>query len=307
ASEGLFLLFMFGGLMLYVQRRPTPRWMILVGAVLGLATLTRAVFLLFPVVIAAHLVLTQREPRGQWRRLVLALLLTYGAFVSTWTIYNAIIWDRLVIGGEGFMSMTYQGAEGKASPHELDQALDVSADEPGQDVRERREALREGVIDSVFGDPVGWLSHRVKELAKAYLQPHNTVLFGGKSVKTAMGDWLREDRSLDGLVNMTRLESFWPKLLLYAFHFAGLLLGTAGLVLSWRRWRDLLPVWGVIAYFTGVHVVLLALPRYLIPTYPVYWMFAALAVVMVWERWQRRRAVDSAHAPETPPVVRSRT
>jgi 4-amino-4-deoxy-L-arabinose transferase-like glycosyltransferase len=285
-TEGLFLFWVFGGLAAYVDPNPLPIigegealgtrvnfWMVAAGILFGLATLTRAIFLLFPLIIAAHVVLTQR---GRWLRPVLALLVSYGLVASTWTVYNLAVWNRLVIGGEGLFSFLYQGAEGKADPDELDQQVGVTQDDSHQD---RETALREEAAESITSDPVGWAAHRVKDLGKAYLQPHNTVHFGGKSIKDAVWGWLKNDRSAGGLRDVTHIEAFWPKLAIYAFHFGGLLLGAAGMGLLWRRWRDLLPLYGMIAYFTGIHLILLALPRYLFPVYPVAWVFASALLV----------------------------
>ena len=54
--------------------------------------------------------------------------------------------------------------------------------------------------------------------------------------------------------------------------------------ISRRQWRVLLPLYGLIVYFTGIHLVLLALPRYIFPTYPIFWVFAAVFILAVWDR-----------------------
>jgi len=282
ATEGVYLLGVFGGLALYVDQRPprTARRMAATGVVFGLATLTRAVFLLFPLAIVAHLLLVER---ARWARLAAALLVSYGLVVSTWTVYNLAVWDRFVIGGEGLWSFLYQGAEGHGSPQETDSQIGITAEHDHED---RQDILRERAAESITADPVGWAAHRVRELAHSYLQPHNTVHYGGRSVKDALADWLREGRSPGGLADLTHLESFWPKLALYVFHFTGLLLGATGMILAARRWRALLPLYAVIVYFTGIHLVLLALPRYVFPTYPVFWVFGAALVVRAADRWR---------------------
>ena len=275
ASENLMLPLFFGGLALYAYalERPTARRMAAVGALLGLATLTRAAVLAFPLLLVAHLFL---QARAHWRRLALALLLSYGALVSTWTVYNVVVWDRVVVGGEGILAFLYQGTRGQLSPEELDGELGVSRENDRED---RAQKLKERVEATVLGDPLGWATYRAKDLAKAYAQPHNTVHFGGPSVRRAVWDWLRTDRSLDGLRRLTGAPSFWPKFVLYVFHYAGLGLGLLGMFQERRRWRALLPLYGVVFYFTAMHFVLLALPRYLFPTYPAYWLFAAAWLV----------------------------
>lgn len=285
-TEGMFMFFVFGGLALYALScaQPTPRALAVVGIIFGLATLTRAVFFLFPLGIAVHLWLTHRT---RWIRLSLGVLVSYGLIISTWTVYNLIVWDRLVIGGEGFLSLVQQGTTGQMSPQQADAALGSAA---GDSPQSRNAALRKQIEKSITRDPLGWTGHRVKELGKAYLQPHNTVHFNGPSIRQLASEWLHKKRSLRGLIDLTHTESFWPKLLLYVFHFGGLLLGSAGMWVGRRQWRTLLPLYGMIVYFTTMHLILLALPRYLFPLYPVFWIFAAGFTIAVWDRWHLRRS-----------------
>jgi 4-amino-4-deoxy-L-arabinose transferase-like glycosyltransferase len=282
-TESLFMFFAFGGLAIYVsaQGNPTPRMLVWAGIMFGLATLTRAVLLLFPLGLALHLFLTHR---ARWKQLALALLVSYGLVISTWTIYNALVWKRLVIGGEGFWSFVYQGATSKASPEELDEGLGISPENVDE---QRSEAMQEGIQKNIIEDPVGWIKHRITELANAYLQPHNTLRLKGKSFRRAADDWLDNDRSLEGLIDLTRVGSFWPRLALYVFHFGGLLFGMAGMWIVRRQWRSLFLPYAMIFYFTGIHVVLLALPRYLFPVYPVFWIFASALLITVWDRRKR--------------------
>jgi 4-amino-4-deoxy-L-arabinose transferase-like glycosyltransferase len=277
ATESIFLWCVFGGLTLYIvmQDQLTVRSITAVGVLFGLATLTRAVFLLFPLGIVLHLFLTHRD---HWRRFAAALLITYGAVISTWTVYNLVAWDRIVIGGEGIVSFVYQGAEEQGSPDEIDEILGV------QDQQDRAEKMKNAIQHNIFGDPLGWGLHRVKNLLKAYVQPHNTTYFAGESIRFAAQDWVQNDRTLDGLIDLTRIEAFWQKLAIYVFHFGALAFGALGMVVLRQRWRELLPLYGVVIYFTGIHLLLLALPRYLFPMLPAYTIFAAGTVVMVWDR-----------------------
>src|SRR5262249_1960547 len=83
-TESLFMGLLYSALALYVayQEQPSVRRMALIGALLGIATLTRAVILVFPAVLVTH----QIHLHG-WRRsfrLVAALVIAYGLVVSTW-------------------------------------------------------------------------------------------------------------------------------------------------------------------------------------------------------------------------------
>ena len=117
----------------------------------------------------------------------------------------------------------------------------------------------------------------VSELAEAYLQPYGTTFFQGASLREQAVDWLQTDRSAGGLVALTQGEAFWQKLALYLFHYTALVAGLVGIWRTRRRWQVGLPMLGVIAYFTLVHLVLYAQPRYLFPMEVFWWVFAAAA------------------------------
>lgn len=278
ATESLFLALVFGGLLIYTTALTAPRRALrliaLTGLVLGLATLTRAVLLLFPLALVLHLALLRRQT---WPRLTAVLLLSYAATVSTWTVYNLVVWDRVVIGGEGILSFVYQGATAKASPQEIDTALEITI---ASDRGDRLHRLWARVRENILGDPLAWGLHRAKDLGKATLQPHNTQYYPGESIRYAAQDWVRNDRSWARLRALTQIEAFWPKLAIYVFHYGGLLGGLWGMWRLRRAWRSLFVLYALVIYVFGVHLILLALPRYLFPTYPALWMLAAGALAV---------------------------
>ncbi|MBL8157693.1 MAG: hypothetical protein JNM70_26325, partial [Anaerolineae bacterium] len=103
-------------------------------------------------------------------------------------------------------------------------------------------------------------------------------LFPGQSLRDLVAAWFRDDRSLGGLLAITQGESLWPKLVIYLFHYTGLIAGLAGMILTRHRWRLTLPLIGFLVYTSLVHFVLDAVPRYLFPTEIVWWVFAASAL-----------------------------
>ena len=110
------------------------------------------------------------------------------------------------------------------------------------------------------------------------MQPHGTTFFPGASLREQALDWLREDRSIAGLVALTQGEAFWQKLALYIFHYTALLAGLVGMWRTRRNWHVGLAMIGLIAYLTLTHLFLYALPRYLFPTEVFWWVFAAAAL-----------------------------
>lgn len=301
-TETLYLFLVLGGLALFQaiagrvrDGEPIPAGAAIgAGAVFGLATLTRAVFLLYPVALAIFLGWLGGR-RGA--RLAAALLAVYAAVVLSWTAYNWIRFKEVVIGAQGITSFAYMGARGWSGPQELDARL--LEDVPGhaeQDpsLNNRDPALIEGTLRTIQADPLGYAWRRVSELGSAYLQPHGTVLFPGESIKALAQAWLQDDRSPGGLLRLVRGDWFGAKLTLYLFHYAALILGLAGIWLTRHRWPLMLPLAGLIAYLTLVHLVLMVTPRYLFPLEPIFVIFAACALRLLWAQRHAQRTARNA-------------
>jgi 4-amino-4-deoxy-L-arabinose transferase-like glycosyltransferase len=247
------------------------------GVVFGLATMTRAVFLLFPLGLVLHLFLSHAPRRAL--QCAAALLVTYLLVITPWTIYNRIVLDRWVIAGEGFAGLFYSGVVGWESPQALDQRLGedsgASVDTSGD---ERQQQYLDAASNVIGRDLGGYLQRRVSELVGAYLTPHGVTFFPGESLRQLALNWLQADRSLSGLLAVARGDAFFPKLIFYIFHFTAIVLGLCGMWTTRLLWRQTLPLIGFIVYVTLVHLLLLALPRYIFPTMLAWWIFAAVWV-----------------------------
>lgn len=300
-TETLYMFLLATGLWVYLRgcglelpaNRANPRALALAGGLLGLAALTRAALLLFPLGLALHLLLLFGWRRGL--RPAALLLAVYILVVSTWTVYNLARWNRVVIGAQGLAAFLYLGAQdgGWSGPEATDQSLAQQAgveDNFPTEPDEQQALYREAAARIIMSDPLGYVQKRVQELAAAYLQPHGTLFYGGPSLRELAADWLGSDRTPAGLLRLAQTESFWPKLAVYGFHYAGLLLGLAGLWLTRRAWRAALPLAGFILYTTLVHLALDAIPRYIFPTMPVWWIFAGIALAQLWDAVRRERA-----------------
>jgi len=301
-TETLYLALVLGGLALTLPaitrlRRSEPvrpGALALAGAVFGLAALTRAVFLLYPVMLAIFLAWIGGRRRA---RHAVILLVVYAAVVLSWTAYNWVRFREVVIGAQGFTSFAYMGARGWTGPQGLDaQLLEDAPEHAAQDplLNNRDPALIEGTWRAISSDPLGYAWRRVSELGGAYLQPHGTTLFPGESVKKLARGWLADNRSLAGLIQVLRADWFAPKLALYLFHYATLALGVVGIWLMRRRWPLAAPLAGFIVYLTLIHLVLMVTPRYLFPLEPVFVIFAACALATFWQRRAAQRTARSA-------------
>lgn len=301
-TETLYIFLVMGGLALFqamagrVRRGdPVPAGAAAgAGAIFGLATLTRAVFLLYPLALAIFLGWLGGRRAA---RLAAVLLAVYAAVVLSWTAYNWLRFKEVVIGAQGITSFAYMGAHGWSGPQELDaRLLEDAPDHAAQDpsLNNRDPALIKGTLRAIQADPLGYAWRRVSELGGAYLQPHGTVLFPGESLKALARAWLQDDRSPGGLLRLVRGDWFGAKLALYLFHYAALILGLAGIWLTRRRWPLMLPLAGFAAYLTLVHLVLMVTPRYLFPLEPIFVVFAACALRLLWARRDAQRTARSA-------------
>ncbi len=273
-TESVYLGLLFGALALYAtwQSTPTIPRMILLGILLGVATETRAILLLFPVVLVFHLIRLHGWRTGL--RSGAALLIFYLVIVSTWTIYSWVRWNHFVIGADGIVDYAWMGIHGQQSP----QAVNAAAGNPANS-DQFNQNLAVQVRDTLLTSLPTYIKTRLSNLFGAYLQPTNTNYFPGQSLKQLAGTWLRSDRSLPGLLDLTQADAFWPKLALYLFHFWTLIFGVFGMVMTWRKFWFALPLFGYVLYTTVVHSILLALPRYLLPVEPILIIFASFATI----------------------------
>ncbi len=276
-TETVFLFLLFWGLLVYLTGDKTARSLAAAGILLGLATLTRAMLLLFPIGLAIHLALSQ-----PWRRALrgtAVLLVFYGATLSPWTAYSLVKFNRFIVGASGMGDMLLSGAIGYNGYQAVDSALADTNGGKMPNESSRTEVAVRSVFETIGRDPLGYVSHQFSQLGEAVLQPHQTAYFPGESLKALAMDWVRSDRTTAGLLRIINGDSFWPKLGLYIFHFTALLFGVVGILLTRRQWRRFAPLGGLIAYVLLLHFFLLAIPRYLFPMIPALWVFAAVAMV----------------------------
>ncbi len=298
-TETLYIFLVSGGMWFYLssieptRSKPYSR-LILAAGIFGLATLTRAALLLFPLGLALHLLMAFGWREGLKRTLL--LIVVYSLVLSTWTVYNALKWNKhWVIAAEGgFMAFLYIGATSWEGPQQVDANLvqdagagDIRATEP--DVQQ--ELYQQAATNVISRDPISWARNRGLEVISAYLQPHGTNTFPGESLKALVATWLTTDRTVDSLLRLTQAESFWPKLVIYVFHYLGLAAGLMGIWLTRRNWKLTLPLIGFILYTTLVHLVLDAIPRYLFPMEVFWWIFATVAITHQLSAFNKTRLV----------------
>ncbi len=308
ATETLYIFFIVCGLWLYVEyfvaasnerndKGLSQRAALALTAIaFGLATLTRAVAVLFPLGLALHMLLLHRRKLiSDWRRHTILLLTLYLALLSTWTVYNLALWDRFVFVSDRLLPAVWRGLESDdGSPQQNDALLlagetadDLEDCTPDCPFHDPPELYMSRISEIVSGDPGAIISLRARELAYSLLQPHGTTDLGSVSVREAALDWAQGSRSLSELTQIFRIEGFAIKLLTWLFHIAGMGLGVLGMIMSRERWPLTAPVIGFAMYTVLAHTVVLALPRYLFAIEVIWLIFAGCALVAVYDRWRR--------------------
>ena len=317
ATETLYIFFLTCGIWLYleyfvaaacapVESRLSARAALALTAIaFALATLTRAVAVLFPLGLAAHILLLRRRRLARaWRGQITLLLTVYLAVLSTWTVYNLALWDRFVFVSDRLLPAIWRGLETEDGSPKQNDALLLAGEEA--DVPEGCEIdcgyhhppglYLERIGEIIAGDGASLIALRVRELAHSLLQPHGTTRLGKVSVRDAAQDWLGGSRALPDLLAIMRIEGFALKLLTWLFHLSGIGLGLMGMILSRKRWAIAAPLMGFALYTVLAHTVVLALPRYLFAIEVVWLIFAGCALAAIHDRWRRRLGREAAEA-----------
>jgi 4-amino-4-deoxy-L-arabinose transferase-like glycosyltransferase len=288
-TENLYLLALLGAL--FVAGGPrhmtvSARRAAACGALLGVATLARPSGLpMFEWVVAALLLLSGVAWRVRIVRAAVAIF-AFALVVAPWYARNASVmggWVLTTHGGVTFLQGNNEKIantpqwRGGASPLE---------------VLPRHDELSK--LDEVSRDRLAW------QLGRDYLRNHPGDIPGLVAGKMIRFWRFKSDMGLSGIRSgwwfskdstAGRLAAEFDVGLLYAA--IALPLFVVGLAVTWRRWRDLSLVYGVIVVHTALAAVFYGSLRSRIPVEPVMCVFAAAAAVALARRFTRR-ATESA-------------
>ena len=231
-------------LLLKAQAERKKEGWLLSGVVLGLATLTRPVIILFPFfLLAGFLVFSQKKAKNAF--FVTVFCLGMALSVLPWTVRNAIVFHRFipVSVGSGFNLWvgSYLPWNGDYNWKDLSDSKELVKGLP--QIEADRKFFAEGV-KNIKQHPAAYALLCVKKIGRFWLQ-----VPGGKQV-------------LD--------KRPAAKILIFTFQYLLLILFFFGVFSAWRERnvRACIPVL-MIFYFTFVHLFLLAIPRYHVPVLPL--------------------------------------
>ncbi len=288
---GLFLL----ALWLYVRAVQQQKMGLyrLAGLALGLATLTRPVPILFPLLLVVHLLIAARDRRRvlaglAWMVGIMALVML------PWQVRVGIVTGELVpVSKTGaahlWLASRDDGQELGRSTIDEARYEDVGPNVNQEDIDQA--AYASTALENILSAPGRWLARIGRDTLAAYLQPYGTVIAQGSSsisAKQVVLEFLSGERALSDVL---ALPGLMPRLLMYIWHYAGLIGGIAGaaLVLARRQWQALPLIFWII-YGTALSAVLLVEPRYLFPLMFAFAILAAYAADVLLHALARGRA-----------------
>ena len=231
-------------LLLKAQAESKKEGWLFSGVVLGLATLTRPVTILFPFfLLAGFLFFSHRKARAVF--FVIVFCLGMALPILPWTVRNALVFHRFVpiSVGSGFNLWvgSYLPWNGDYNWKDLSDSKKLVKGLPP--IEADRKFFAEGV-KNIKRHPAAYALLCVKKMGRFWLQ-----VPGGKQV---LG------------------KRPAAKILVFTFQYFLLLLFFSGVFFAWRERnvRVCLPVL-MIFYFTFAHLFLLAIPRYHVPVLPL--------------------------------------
>lgn len=259
---------------------PFARWALIAGALLGLATLTRAVGLFF-IPLAALLVWLLAARRGAWRGAAL-LLLGAALVIGPWTARNALVHGRLIlVDTNGAVSMWYGSIRDEAEQRAGEARLFGI---PNQADRQA-EALRMTVAN-IRRAPLAFAARaRFKVASLLILQTRNY----------ASGSIIGISPQGQQVVLVEAEHPLWVSLLADAQYIALMLLALAGLCVA-PGWRRTLPVLAFVALSVLLSAATIGHPRLRLPIVGVLIPYAAFALTRAPRLGMPRRARAATRA-----------
>jgi 4-amino-4-deoxy-L-arabinose transferase-like glycosyltransferase len=234
---------------------------LLAGILLGLSALTRSVAFYFFPFLAAAMVLGSVKPR---RRTLGGLCITAAGLalvILPWTARNALVHGEFVLLDTKAGFNLYISNHPAHNRSWMEEEFDSEIQRPtvrGMTEPERDRLLRTEAFGFIRDDPRRFLRLSTKKLYYLWSP------FPGR---------------------LTDHAYRWIKVL---FLLPFLSLSAAGMFLTRRSWRRLLPLYAVFLYFSLVHLVLVGGPRFRLPADPFLILFAAVPLVWAVDRIRRR-------------------
>nr|MBN1228821.1 glycosyltransferase family 39 protein [Anaerolineae bacterium] len=301
ATETMYVILFVAFIWLYLRAVSSHKMgaYALAGVLLGVANLTRPVPLVFPLFLLPHVLLIKADRRKLLRGIGIMVLVMV-LIITPWIVRTGIITGEATpISASAFVHFWMNsrpdgdllGTEDSLALAAL-QDMGYGADNPHLDAVEYLAAA----VLNILKNPGPFASRVITRLLEAYRQPYGTVILvpRGAGVKAVARAFLAGEASLWEVLSV---PGFWRKLLMYIWHFWGLVFGTVGIAIALKRreWAGC-PLAAWIVYVSGMMSMLLVEPRYLMPIMFAFTVFAAKATDEMIRAVQKRRLITQPEA-----------
>lgn len=257
-TETPFMLAIVTSLLLSYQLvdAPSKRNWYFLGAALAVSVLFRMAVIFFVPILLIWILLHQRRQA----RMILIPIAMIVLSVLPFTARNYVLWGRFVLlesqFGHVFWNGNHPGQDGTFEPSRV---FPIPA------------SVLASHNDAVITDTL--LQMGIQNVEK---DPREFVRLTGSRLVAYFMFWPTQDAT--PLANLMRVWS------------AGLLLplSALGVVLSWRRWRELAPIFLFMVVHTAVYAVTWTMIRYRVPVDAVLIPFGSYALLRLWG-WMRGR------------------
>ena len=253
-SETLYTFLLTASVLFLVRavKSTRNRGYCLAGLLLGIATLCRPTSMLFPLFLVAGTVFPQKCRIRMAGLLILAL--TMAAVIAPWTVRNFLAFNEflpIAVGGGGNLWVgSYIPWDGDYRYQDLSDKQKIEA---GYSLIEADNRLREEGVKNIKNNPLGYLKLCIKKFGRFWFK-----IPGSKEIL--------KDRAV-------------IRKLFYVTHFLLLMVFVIGLKRAVLELNPgILVLLLMISYFTIVHVILFAIPRYRIPIIPLVIIFAGAGI-----------------------------
>lgn len=255
-SETLFMWFLVFGIWCLYRWAEAPassKWLLAYAASMAAATYTKASLTWLPVILPLLVI----PPPVSWREAARVMTLAgviYAVCLSPWWIRNAQLFGQPVWFTTSSSSNLYLGN----NPANLNATVDWDTD------------VEHAFVAAIDRLPELERDRRFHERAMAYIRD--------EPVQFIHNAWRKFIRFWNIFPNHELHRQGAQLWIIAASYGPVLVLGLLAVWLYRDRWRWLLPIYALIAYFTLVHMVTIASIRYRLPLEPFLVVFAAGAI-----------------------------
>jgi 4-amino-4-deoxy-L-arabinose transferase-like glycosyltransferase len=279
----LFCIFMLA--YIYASEQMGIKRYVGAGLLLGIAALTRPVPLLFPIVLVIYAWFQGKE-RHRVLKGIAALTLTMSVLTMIWMIR---LWvntgDIIPVTSTGVAHIWLTSREDREEHG--NEAFEVEATYQTNDesvAQISQQDLMLAAVRNILSAPGTWIERIGVDLIKAYAQPYGTNLLPsleGVSFSAVMRRVLSAHAPISELL---AYPGFVWRILMYLWHFWGLLFGAVGIWFAIRAYGwGMFPLLGWILYNSLLLPLLLVEARYLFPVMFAFNIFAAYGTIQLWD------------------------